>query len=181
MMRTMRLLVGYDGSDGGKDALELVRVFGSLGDSSVLVVAVMPYGPLPIGFTELEQDAAKEAEPLLAEAQERLEGLAVETRAFGGGWPPWVMTDLAESEDVDTIVVGSPHRGAVGRALIGSVAEGILHGAPCPVVVAPRGYAEQGHGPFARSPSPSTGRRNPTRRCSGRASWRRRAAPSSGC
>ena len=109
----------------------------------------MPYGPLPVGFTELEQDAAKEAEPLLAEARERLEGLEVETRAFGGGSPAGVITDLAESEDVDAIVVGSPHRGAVGRALIGSVAEGVLHGAPCAAIVAPRGYAEQGHGPFA--------------------------------
>lgn len=145
----MRLLVGYDGSDGGRDALELARVLGSLDGGSAIVVVVMPYGPLPVGFTELEQDAAKDAEPLLAEARGRLEGLEVETRAFGGGSPAGVMTDLAEREDVDTIVVGSPHRGAVGRALIGSVAEGVLHGAPCAVVVAPRGYAEQGHGPFA--------------------------------
>jgi nucleotide-binding universal stress UspA family protein len=145
----MRLLVGYDGSDGGRDALELTRVLASIEDGSALVTAVVPYGPLPVGFTELEQDAAKEAEPLLAEARSRLEGIEVETRAFGGGSPAGVITDLAESEDVDAIVVGSPHRGAVGRALIGSVAEGVLHGAPCAAIVAPHGYAEQGHGPFA--------------------------------
>lgn len=145
----MRLLVGYDGSDGGKDALELTRVLASIEDGSALVVAVVPYGPLPVGFTELERNAAKEAEPLLAEARSRLDRIGVETRAFGGGSPAGVITDLAERENVDTIVVGSPHRGAVGRALIGSVAEGVLHGAPCEAMVAPRGYAEQGHGPFA--------------------------------
>lgn len=149
MMRAMRLLVGYDGSDGGRDALELARVLGSVEESSALVVAVMPYTPLPVGFTELERDAAEQAEPLLSEARERLDGLEVETRAFGGGSPAGVITDLAEADRTDAIVLGSPHRGAVGRALIGSVAEGVLHGAPCAAVVAPRGYAENGHGPFS--------------------------------
>jgi nucleotide-binding universal stress UspA family protein len=145
----MRLLVGYDGSEGGRDALELARVLGTVEPSDALIVAVMPYAPLPIGFTELERDAAAEAEPLLTEARGRLEGLELNTRAFGGGSPAGVMTDLAEAEGVDAIVLGSPHRGAVGRALIGSVAEGVLHGAPCAAIVAPRGYAENGHGPFA--------------------------------
>jgi nucleotide-binding universal stress UspA family protein len=145
----MRLLVGYDGSEGGRDALELARVFGSIEESSALVVAVMPYTPLPVGTTELERDAAKEAEPLLAEARERLAGLAVETRAYGGGSPAGVITDAAEAGMADAIVLGSPHRGAVGRTLIGSVAEGVLHGAPCAALVAPRGYAGNGHGPFA--------------------------------
>ncbi len=145
----MRLLVGYDGSDGGRDALELARVLGAAGEASAMVVAVMPYGPLPVRFAELEDEAAAAAEPLLAEAREQLEGLEVETRAFGGGSPAWVMTDLAERHEVDSIVVGSPHRGAIGRTLIGSVAEGVLHGAPCAVAVAPRGYARSGHGPFS--------------------------------
>ncbi len=139
----MRLLVGHDGSGGGRDALALARVLGSAEPSSALVVAVMPYGPLPVRFVELESDAAAAAEPLLDEARKRLEGLEVETRAFGGGSPAGVMTDLAERREVDSIVVGSPHRGPVGRTLIGSVAEGVLHGAPCTVTVAPRGYAEQ--------------------------------------
>ena len=149
MIASVRLLVGYDGSEGGRDALELARVLGSIEESSALVVAVMPYTPLPVGSTELERDAAKEAEPLLAEARERLEGLAVETRAFGGGSPAGVITGVAEADGSDAIVLGSPHRGAVGRALIGSVAEGVLHGAPCAAMVAPRGYAANGHGPFA--------------------------------
>jgi nucleotide-binding universal stress UspA family protein len=149
MIRGVRLLVGYDGSAGGRDALELTRVLSSLEPSSALVVAVMPYAPLPVGFTELERDAAEEAEPLLAEARGRLDGIELRTRAFGGGSPAGVITSVAEAEDVDAIVLGSPHRGAVGRALIGSVAEGVLHGAPCAALVAPHGYAENGHGPFA--------------------------------
>jgi nucleotide-binding universal stress UspA family protein len=144
----MRLLVGYDGSDGGRDALELARVIGEAEGASAMVVSVIPYGPLPVRFAELQDDAAAAAEPLLNEARERLAALEVETRSFGGGSPAWVMTELAERHEVDLIVLGSPHRGPIGRTLAGSVAEGVLHGAPCTVAVAPRGYAEAGHGPF---------------------------------
>lgn len=142
----MRLLVGHDGSDGGRDALELARILGSEENAGALVVTVIPYGPLPTRFRRLERDAAAEAEPLLAEARERLGDLSVETRAFGGGSPAGVITELTEAEPIDMIVVGSPHRGAVGRTLAGSVAEGVLHGAPCDVAVAPAGYAKDGHG-----------------------------------
>jgi nucleotide-binding universal stress UspA family protein len=144
-----RLLVGFDGSDGGRDALTLAEALASTSGATALVVTLLPYGPFPVGFEELEDDAAAKAEPLLEEARERLASLTVETRVFGGGSPAWVMTHLAEEEDIDTIVVGSPHRGAIGRALIGSVAESLLHGAPCAVVASPRGYAAQAHASLA--------------------------------
>lgn len=144
----MRLLVGYDGSDGGRDALELARVLGEATGAGALVVSVLPYGPLPIPYEILEDEGAERAAPLFEEARERLGGLEVETRAFGGGSPAGVIGDLAEREKVGTIVVGSPHRGAVGRVVIGSVADGLLHGAPCEVLVAPSGYAAEEHGPF---------------------------------
>lgn len=138
-----KILVGFDGSDGGRDALGLTRALASISGATVVVAAVLPYGPFPVGFEELEEDAAAWAEPLFEEARESLAGIAVESRGFGGGSPAWVMTYLAEEEGIDTIVVGSPHRGAVGRALIGSTAESLLHGAPCAVVAAPRGYAAE--------------------------------------
>lgn len=144
----MKILVGFDGSDGGRDALELARVLAEATDASVLVVTVLPYGPLPIPYELLEEEEAERAQPLLDEARERLGELEVETRAFGGGTPAGVINDLAEREEVDTIVVGSPHRSSVGRVLIGSVADGLLHGAPCEVLTAPRGYAGEEHGPF---------------------------------
>ena len=37
------------------------------------------------------------------------------------------------------IVIGSTHRGGIGRVLPGSVGERLLHGAPCAVMVAPAG------------------------------------------
>lgn len=144
----MGLLVGYDGSDGGRDALALARILGEATGASVLVVTVFPYGPLPVPYEMLDEEEAERAQPLFAEAKAQLGELAVETRAFGGGSPAGVINDLAEKEEVETIVVGSPHRGPVGRTLVGSVADGLLHGAPCEVIVAPHGYAGEERGPF---------------------------------
>jgi nucleotide-binding universal stress UspA family protein len=41
------------------------------------------------------------------------------------------------------VVVGSTHTGRAGRVLPGSTAERLLHGSPCPVAVAPKGYAQR--------------------------------------
>jgi len=144
----MRLLVGYDGSDGGHDALELARGAAEAGGTAVVVVTVVLCGPLPMSYAILDEEEEQRAEPLFAEARRRLGDLEVETRAFGGGTPAGVINDLAERESFKSIVVGSPHRGPVGRTLLGSVANGLLHGAPCDVVVAPRGYASEERWPL---------------------------------
>jgi nucleotide-binding universal stress UspA family protein len=70
----------------------------------------------------------------------------IETRTYAGASPAHVICDLTDREALDLVVVGSPHRGAIGRALIGSVAEALLHGAGAPVLLAPRGYALGDHG-----------------------------------
>jgi nucleotide-binding universal stress UspA family protein len=56
------------------------------------------------------------------------------------GSPAQALHDVAEHYGGAAIVVGSTHRGPVGRVLAGDIAAGVLHGAPCPVAVAPRGY-----------------------------------------
>ncbi len=116
-----------------------------LHQASVLAVSVIPYGPFPVGFVPLDEESAQDAAPSLEEAKEVLGGLEVETQAYGGGSPAWVMSDYAERGEVDLIVVGSPHRGKLGRVFLGSVASSLLHGAACPVAVAPRGYATEDH------------------------------------
>jgi nucleotide-binding universal stress UspA family protein len=41
------------------------------------------------------------------------------------------------------VVIGSAHRGRLGRLLRGSVGSALLSGAPSPIAVSPRGYAER--------------------------------------
>jgi nucleotide-binding universal stress UspA family protein len=142
----VRLLVAFDGGDGGRDALELARVLTAPEqDASALVATVLHAGPLPIEYALLSGEEATEVEPVLEEAKERLVGVDVEARAFGGGSPAGILTTLAEQEDFDAIVVGSPHHGPIGRVMLGSVAMSLLNGAPADVAVAPRGYAGAPH------------------------------------
>ena len=144
----MRLLVGLDRREGGQDALELARVLAG-GEGSALLVSVLYSGPLPLEYALLPPEDAAEAEPLFEAARERLAGMRVEDRAYGGGSAAAILTELAEADEggFDAIVVGSPHRGAIGRVMIGSVATGLLNGAPTDVAVAPRGYAQREHEP----------------------------------
>lgn len=147
----MKLLIGIDGEDGGRDALELARVLAGDGASSQAVaVAVVQPGPLPTAFALLTEPEALECAPQLAEARERLVGFETEFQAYGGGSPAGILTTLAEAEPYDAIVVGSPHRGPIGRMVLGSVAASLLNGAPTAVAVAPRGFAQAEPGPLRR-------------------------------
>lgn len=51
------------------------------------------------------------------------------------GAPVKEILGLAEEIGADLIICGSHGRGAVGRLLIGSVSEAVLHGALCPVLI----------------------------------------------
>src|SRR5579875_2513600 len=48
---------------------------------------------------------------------------------------------LAERRRAELLVVGSCHRGMLGRVLLGDDTARSLNGAPCAVAVAPHGYA----------------------------------------
>lgn len=49
--------------------------------------------------------------------------------------------EAVETLDAGLLVVGSSHRGTVGRVMPGGVGERLLHGATSAVAIAPRGYA----------------------------------------
>jgi nucleotide-binding universal stress UspA family protein len=51
--------------------------------------------------------------------------------------------ELADRESTDLLVVGSSHRGFLGRVLLGDDTRDSLNGAPCAVAVAPLAYARE--------------------------------------
>ena len=53
--------------------------------------------------------------------------------------------EAASAARADLLVIGACHRGPVGRVLAGDDTRRIVRDAPCPVAVAPHGYAEAGH------------------------------------
>ena len=66
----------------------------------------------------------------------RSRGLDVKVQLHSGPTVETVL-DAAQQAGVDLIVVGAHRRGRAARLLLGSVSEGILHKADCPVLVVP--------------------------------------------
>lgn len=137
-----KLIAGYDGSDRAADGLALAELFSEVTGAELLVVAVVPHEfPYTPGTPEREEVLRSHAEDMLVDAvpeSDRVHSRVVAARSAAQG-----LHNLSESEEADAVVVGSSHRGPVGRVLAGSVAERLLHGAPCPVAVAPAGYRER--------------------------------------
>ena len=81
------------------------------------------------------------AERYLEQATRFLDSqVAVSSLLVAGARAARALQSTAEERHADLLVLGSSHRGAVGRVLVGSVTEQTLHGAPCPVAVAPVGF-----------------------------------------
>src|SRR5262249_11541221 len=61
------------------------------------------------------------------------------------GSPADTFQALAEQGEADLLVLGSTHRAHIGSVAPGSVAERLLHGARCRLLIAPRGYGREDH------------------------------------
>jgi nucleotide-binding universal stress UspA family protein len=65
-----------------------------------------------------------------------LDGVPVDTSAVAG-YCPAAIHEAAAKQDADLIIISTHGRTGLRRALIGSVAEGTVRHAVCPVVVVP--------------------------------------------
>jgi nucleotide-binding universal stress UspA family protein len=100
-----------------------------------------------LGVTAAELEA--EAVRIAAEGAATLpENVPAESLAVAGSSPAHGLFELAEARRPTAVVVGSSHRGALGRVLAGNVASRLLTASRCPVAVAPRGFAERSPGPL---------------------------------
>lgn len=144
------IVVGYDGSDHGDDALALGRLLARIADAELLVACAYPDDPLgeSAAAVEVARELREEAEGRLERAGAWLAGAAgasppaVTLRAVAGASPAHVLHDLAEQLHADAIVVGATHHGRALRLLAGSTPDAVLDHAPCAVAVAPDGFRD---------------------------------------
>ena len=129
--------------DAGERTLDAVRLGELLARVSGLPAALATAFPrVPLGG-EPERELREEARQTLLELGGTMEGVTVaDARVVDSHSPARALHDLSEEEHAALVVIGSTHRGAVGRVVPGTVAERLLSGAACPVAVAPAGYAE---------------------------------------
>lgn len=140
------IAVGVDGTERSRDAVVLARTLAQATGANLLVASVHPSLSALAGHSEArEYETAwrKQARARLADVEPLLEGLpSCDRRVIPAGSPASGLQRLADQESAELIVVGSTHRGALGRVLVGSVGERLLSGARCAVAVAPRGFAK---------------------------------------
>lgn len=136
-----KIIIGYDGSEHGDDALALGALLAGALDARPLVATAVVYPDYLVPLADLELAAQEHAAPLFERAAQRMAPLEIETRTPVDNSPGHALHELAETEDATLIVLGSAHRGSLGRILLGSTGEALLSGAPCAVAVAPHGFA----------------------------------------
>jgi len=130
----MKLLVGYDGSNSAKDAVQLTKSHAKRFGAKVYAVTCM----------EQTQDVRKDdmdnmelADKELNDIKEAFEaeGIVCEARLVVGDLSDGeALVKFAEENDIDEIFIGIRRRSRVGKLLFGSAAQYIILEAPCPVV-----------------------------------------------
>lgn len=136
------VLVGIDGRQGGRDAIALAK---QLAAPDARITLAHVYGfmhgsgaalALPVMREESEQLLARERAAAKIDAELEV----CDDSPAGRG-----LSRLAESRAADLLVVGSCHRGMLGRVLLGDQTAHALNGAPCAVAIAALGYASSAH------------------------------------
>jgi nucleotide-binding universal stress UspA family protein len=127
------LIVGFDGSAGARDALAFARLLALDTAARPAVIYVRP------GAETTGDDVSHvldEARRLLADAP----GASV--RCVPGRSVTHALSFAAEEAEAALIVLGATRRCGLGRVVPGAIAEAVIQAAPCPVAVAPTGYAQ---------------------------------------
>jgi len=131
-----KILVGFDGSEGSdmalNKAMSLIDEYGEL-----ILLAVVP-NPSDKTFLDIEmyKNMKKKAESLISDAitdigshEYKITGMVEEGDAAA------IIIDVANRLDVDLIVLGSRGTSAIGRYLLGSVANKVVQYAHKPVML----------------------------------------------
>jgi nucleotide-binding universal stress UspA family protein len=135
-----KVIVGFDGSEHARDALALGAVLTAI-EGELIVCCVHHFKSLSarVDPTEPRLDRTA-AERCAGEATGLVSSVEVNPMLVAGAGVAIALQDTAKQQHADLIVLGSSHRGALGRVFVGSVTQETLHEASCPVAVAPVGF-----------------------------------------
>jgi len=131
----MKIVVGYDGSDAAKRALE--RAAALAGDDASIVVVAAAEPRTRTGITEgghLDPSEIERRRHDLEEAQALLSQRGIDAETIEAqGDPGDVVVEAAN--DADLAIVGSRGLNPLQRLLLGSVSSKVVHRAECDVLV----------------------------------------------
>jgi nucleotide-binding universal stress UspA family protein len=136
------VVVGVALRDDDQAPLALARDLARFTGAPLALVHVDPTElPSRVPTGALQAERREHALQALRRAAEPFQGvLDVALYAEVSTSPVRGLHDAAAALDATLLVVGSSHRGPLGRVMPGGVGERLLHAAPCAIALAPRGY-----------------------------------------
>jgi nucleotide-binding universal stress UspA family protein len=142
------IIVGVDPLRHDPESPVLAALLARATGAPVVAVAVYTVvSPLRIGAGDVyEQELRGTALARLSAIEPAFHGVPLTTLAVAGPSAAHVLHDLAEDRGAGLLVLGSSHHGTLGRIALGSTTDRLLHGAPCPIAIAPTGFAERMRG-----------------------------------
>jgi nucleotide-binding universal stress UspA family protein len=148
------ILVGHDPKADDRAPVRFGVAAARLTGAPLIAASVQAGAPiLPLSAQTLEYAVAQKDEDLvsdcsaaLAEVEAELgdEGIQFECRKLRGTTAARALYEEAEKIDAGLLVVGSRRKSIAERIVLGSTAERLIHGAPCPVGVVPPGWTAKG-------------------------------------
>lgn len=138
MINYKKIIAAVDLSEEGEAVMARALSIAKASDATLMLLHVIEpigyaYGgdiPLDIGALQLQMDQTARAQ--LAQYGEKF-GVAKAHQQVAIGRPETEIHRLAEDQGADLIVVGSHGRHGI-QLLLGSTANGVLHGAKCDVL-----------------------------------------------
>lgn len=127
----MKFLVGYDGSDAAKAALEQACIYAKACGADIVAIASVKFGSVTYEFDI--DNAEKHLE--YAENVIKRKGISPETKVLTRGFSPGEdIVKFAGENDIQAVFIGIKKRSKLDKMLFGSNAQHIVLKAPCPVV-----------------------------------------------
>lgn len=137
---TTRIVVGIDGSDSSRAALDWAHDEAARWNAALDVVHAWSYpyaygvdGAIAVPPQALADEATRLANDEVAALRTRKGAAVPVTIVVEEGGAAHCLIDRAK--DADMVVVGSRGHGGFVSLLVGSTADQVVHHAPCPVVV----------------------------------------------
>lgn len=140
----MTILVGYPPNKRARSVLRLAAMLGRTSGEDLVVCVVVPARWMP-GMSRADAEYQAELERIAAASLEQARadlpaGVTAEFVVHRAKSKPSGLLEVAEQRQASLIVLGSSTAGMMGRVMLSSVADRLLHSSPVPIALATRGY-----------------------------------------
>lgn len=136
-----KILVGYDGSENARRALDRAIALSITNAAPIRVVVavntvLVVYGPTAYYPPGYQEQVMKEGRTVLDWAIKRVAGAGVKVSgSVEDGHPGEIILDLCEREGIDLVVLGRRGISGVQRFLLGGVSSSVVSHSKCDVLI----------------------------------------------